>query len=58
MLTAHARRADADDAVIRAEMALTRLQQARDRLAAHVLVLENRRSIVEARRRARERRRG
>ena len=43
MLTADVRRAEADDAVVRAEMARTKLEQARDRLAAHKLALERRR---------------
>jgi hypothetical protein len=50
MLSAHARRADADDAVIRAERARTSLQRARERLAGHKIELERRRTVVDVRR--------
>jgi hypothetical protein len=51
MLTAQARRADADDAIIRAEMARTVLEQARERVAAHHAEMERKRAVAAARRR-------
>ena len=43
MPSADVRRADADDAIVRAEMARTKLEQARERLATRKLELERRR---------------
>ena len=50
MLSAQARRADADDAVVRAEMARTELEQARGRLSVHRLDAERRLAVRRARR--------
>jgi hypothetical protein len=52
MLTAQARRADADDAVVRAEMARTTLEQARERLAAREREGERRHASAATRRTA------
>ena len=43
MPSADVRRADADDAIVRAEMARTKLEQARERLTTHKVELEHRR---------------
>jgi len=52
MLTIEARRAEADDAVVRAEMARTHLEQAMDRLLGHRAELERARTKARARRSA------
>jgi hypothetical protein len=48
MVSAHARRADAEDAVVRAEVARTMSRQAAERLAARGLELELKRGHTSA----------